>query len=202
MDKKILFVLAIPKQAKKFWGSEEFKQKIDAISQYDLENLDLSKYSGIIFSLYVDQYLLLSLKDKLTNFLNNGNKIVFNGHIFKAFLKDLNSFIPIQNPSLNDFSITKLKDHPIYHNIDMDKLSKRKGVAGFFSRGTNPPLKNSQYIMAIKNGACIVDWEAKFNDGILYVHSGNDLWTCMEDFEDNKIMFKNIISWIRGEDNE
>ena len=202
MEKKILFVLAIEEQGIKFWGDKVFNEKIVAISQYKLDDIDFNEYSGIILSLYVDQYLLLELKEKLKTFLNNGNKIFLNGHIFKPFLEELNTFIPIEKPKLKDFKITQLAEHTVYKGIDVAKLFKRKGVAGFFGRGMNPPPKGANNIIAIKNGQTIVDWEYKINTGALYVHSGNDLWACMECFEDNFKLFKNIIEWIEKENHE
>jgi len=202
MEKKILFILAIEEQGIKFWGDKEFNEKIIAVSQYKLDEIDFNEYSGIILSLYIDQYLLLELKERLKEFLNNGNKIFLNGHIFKPFLEELNTFIPIEKPKLKDFKITQLAEHTVYKGIDVTKLFKRKGVAGFFGRGTNPPPKGANNIIAIKNGQTIVDWEYKINNGALYVHSGNDLWACMEYFEDNFKLFRNIIEWIEKGNNE
>ncbi len=199
MKNKILFVLSIPNQAKKFWGREEYTNIIETVSQYELENLNLEKYQAIIFSMYIDQHLLCSLENKLKSFLKKDKKILFNGHIIKPFFKELEPFIPTPRPTLEEFKIVQLKKHPIYKDINIDTLNARKGVAGFFSRGTNPPPKEAKQFMAIKFAEVIVDWEYEVNEGILYVHSGNDLWTCMEKEEGNILLFRNIINWIKGD---
>ena len=202
MGKKILFIISIPNQAKKFWGKEKYKNIIEVASQYELENINLEKYEAIIFSMYIDQYILLKLGDKLRAFLTKDKKILFNGHIVKPFFKELATFIPTPRPTLEEFKIVKLQEHPIYKNININILYKRKGVAGFFSRGSNPPPKNAKQLMAIKNSEIIVDWEYMINGGILYVHSGNDLWCCMEKEEGNIMLFNNIVDWILGDINE
>jgi hypothetical protein len=199
MKNKILFVISIPNQAKMFWGRKEYEKCIDTISQYELISTDLKPYKAIIFSMYIDQYILCSFKNELRAFLKENKKVFFNGHIIKPFFDELKSFIPINRPTLEEFKIVHLKEHPIYKNIDIKKLNKRKGVAGFYSRGENPPPKNADIITAIKGGSVSVDWEYKLGKGCLYVHSGNDLWTCMEKEDDNYILFNNIINWIEGE---
>ncbi|QDF29698.1 hypothetical protein [Halarcobacter anaerophilus] len=202
MKEKILFVTSIPNQAKRFWDRKEYENIVEAISQYELENIDLKEYKAIIFSMYIDQYILCNIGNKLKEFLENGKKIFLNGHIIKPFFKELKTFIPMKRPTLEEFKIIKLQEHLVYKNIDIEKLNKRKGVAGFFSRGGNPAPKGAEHIIAVKQKEVIVDWEYRINNGSLYVHSGNDLWTCMEKEEDNYALFNNIINWIQGDKDE
>lgn len=199
MGKKVLFSLADENQTKSF--RDKFENRLVAFSQYELQKLDFSDYSGIILTLYSDQYLLKKLGKKFESFLENGGKLFINGHIFKPFLKELSVFEPVENIKLPDFMVTQLSKHEIYININTKKLSKRKGVAGFFSRGSNPPPNGAKHIMAIKNSTVIADWECEVGRGKLYVHSGNDLWACMEQKDDNLQIFENILNYL-GEKNE
>lgn len=200
MSKKVLFALANQDQAKSFRQKDILKTKLVSLSQYKLQDINFSDFSGIIFSVYSDQYLLMSLKDKIEIFLKNGGKIFFNGHIFKPFIDGLKEFEPIENIKLPDFTVSQISKHEIYKGVNVKRLSRRKGVAGFFSRGSNPPPKKAKNIMAIKNSTVIVDWEWKIKKGYLYVHSGNDLWACMEKERDNLQIFANIIKYLRSDD--
>lgn len=200
MDKKILFIVTVPRQAKakKFWNSLEFKEKFDVINQYDLEDVDLLKYKAILISMHIDQYLLELMKDRLEKFLSEGRKILFNGHIVKEFLNNLKTFIPMNHPSLDDFKVKQINPHPLFDGFKIEKLNLRKGVAGFFGRGGNPVPQGAKIILSFKNGEVPCDWEYTTpNGGILYVHSGNDLWMCFEEQSSGvDEMFANIVEWL------
>ncbi len=202
MDKEFLFVVSIPRQAqaKKFWNSAEHKDKFDVINQYDLVDIDLKKYKGIILSMHIDQYLLLEMKDRIQEFLSEGRKLLFNGHIIKPFMDELGVFEPMSEPNMYDFAVVELGAHPIYRGFKTDELNLRHGVAGFFGRGGNPMPQNAKAILGFRGGEVPCDWEYETsNGGTLYVHSGNDIWMCFEDDDPQGAQaFTNIVEWLEA----
>ncbi|OCR88845.1 hypothetical protein CFT12S00416_05320 [Campylobacter fetus subsp. testudinum] len=193
--KDILFIGAKPSQLSNFKSLDEFK-RVECVSQYNIEDMDFNRYSGILMTMYLDQYLIRKLSFKFENFLNLGGKVFYNGHIILPFLKELKEFEPIKNPKFTDFFITQCIYHKIYDQIDIEKLNTRKGVAGFYSRGQNPPPLNADIITFINGGNVCVDWEIGIGNGKFYSHCGNDLYTCGESYEINSEIFKNIISYL------
>lgn len=199
--KKILFLKFNNSEAKEFLNLEEFSDTIQSISQYEVEYLDFNIYNGIFFTHCIDQYLLKNLSMKFRDFLQKGGKIFYNGHIMIPFLDELTKFQPILDPKYTDFFISEISKHQIYDGIVPQALNVKKGVAGFYSRGQNPPPKKAKIITAIKNGEVPVDWELKIGSGMLYIHCGNDLHGCAENFDISLRLFRNIIRYL-GEKNE
>lgn len=188
---------------KKFLHNPNIAGRVIAIDQYALKNLDWEPYDGIIINLHMDQYLWSGLKNKIYHYLSLEKKIFFNGHIMKPFLDELNIYTPIQDIALADFKTKVIHHHEIYKDFDISKLNSRKGVAGFFARGGNPPPDGAKIIISIKNGTVPVDWEYQLKSGgVLYVHSGNDIWSCFEKQEDNEKVFVQMLDWLQGKNDE
>jgi hypothetical protein len=200
LEEKILFIVSVPRQGKspKFWNSQEHKSKFDVINQYALEDVEFDKYKAILVSMHIDQYVLSSMKPRLEKFLKDGKKLFFNGHIIKPFLDGLSEYIPMENPDLYDFKVKELASHPIFDGFEIERLNLRKGVAGFFGRGSNPAPKGAKILLGFRGGEVACDWEYMTpNGGILYVHSGNDLWMCFEEGSDlGDKMFTNIVKYL------
>ena len=199
--KKSLFVLSLPGQADAFRRSPEAAERLDTIHQYDLEAASWEPYGGLIFTMYADQHLLGRLRPRLRAFLAGGGRIFFNGHVMEPFLEELEPFRPMERPTMDDFRVERMADHSLYDGIDPALLNRRKGVAGFFGRGANPAPEGAQVVMAFRNGTFPVDWEYRpQGGGALYVHSGNDLWACMEKEEENRRFFFRTLTWLEGGD--
>lgn len=112
---------------------------LDFIWQYDLENVNFNEYKGIILSGGVDQILLSKLSGRLCEFLENGGRVLFNGHVEKKFLPMLEIYEPVEHIKYPDFMISLINPHKIYKDLDIRNFNEKNGVAGFYSRGQNPP---------------------------------------------------------------
>ena len=82
---------------------------LDFIWQYDLENVNFNEYKGIILSGGVDQILLSKLSGRLCEFLENGGRVLFNGHVEKKFLPMLEIYEPVEHIKYPDFMISLIK---------------------------------------------------------------------------------------------
>lgn len=174
------------------------QSKVKVVNQYD--NYDLKQISGVIMGMSLDLYELQRRKDEFENFVKNGGRIFYSGHAAISFFSFLSIYEPVKNIKLENFKITKNCEHIIYKDLDIKCFEKRKGVAGFYSRGQNPPPKGAKIITSIKQGSVPCDWEFSFGKGKFYAHSGNDLYNCCEDEAINKKVFNNILEFLGGKD--
>lgn len=171
--------------------------ELDFVWQYELENVDFSKYKGIIITAAVDQIMLKNINSKILEFIKNGGRVLFNGHVENEFFDFLTCYSPVKDIKHKDFFITLKNSHRIYKDLDIADFNEKNGVAGFYSRGENPPPKGAKIITAIKDGLVSSDWEIDINKGKFYAHAGVDLHIASKD---GVKTLKNIIAYLRGED--
>ncbi len=156
--------------------------RIDTVDIYDLAERGFEERAALWLTQNSDQLLLQSLSARLSGYLDMGGTIVFCGHVAWPFLPELTKFVPLRDYRLDDLRVTRIEAHPIWAGINMDDLTFRRGVAGFYGRGHNPPAKGARCLNAIASGTAPVDWWVQRRSrGRLLVHSGNDLWNDMGD---------------------
>lgn len=174
------------------------QSEVKVVNQYD--KYSLKQVSGVIIGMSLDLYELQKRKHEFEEFLQDGGRMFYSGHAAISFLSFLSVYEPINNIKLEDFFISKNSDHIIYKDLDIKYFQKSKGVAGFYSRGCNPPPKGAKIITSIKQGSVPCDWEFSFGKGKFYAHSGNDLYACSGDEAINKKVFNNILEFLGGKD--
>lgn len=142
-----------------------------------IDDAALEAAGGLIVSTSVDQIDLLDRRDALARFLAKGGRIAFNGHVLRPFVDGLRPFVPLPRPGRAEYALTELARHPVFADIDVGRLVTRKGVAGFYGRGHNPPPEGALWITGIGSERLPVDWEWPMpGGGGIFVHAGNDLW--------------------------
>ena len=174
------------------------QSEVKIVNQYD--KYSLKQASGVIIGMSLDLYELQKRKHEFEEFLQDGGRMFYSGHAAISFLSFLSVYEPINNIKLEDFFISKNSEHIIYKDLDIKYFQNSKGVAGFYSRGCNPPPKGAKIITSIKQGSVPCDWEFSFGKGKFYAHSGNDLYTCSGDEPINKKVFNTILEFFGGTD--
>lgn len=170
---------------------------IEFVDQYDLEAIDWSARRALIITMHADQRLLQRLSAMWERLLDRGGVILFNGHIAHPFLPILPKFVKIVKPSLDQFAVVKLQDHPVYHGLPAELMNKRRGVAGFWGRGHNPPPAGAHILQALDHGRVAIDWVwRRPQGGTVFMHGGNDLWSNFEDSALNMQVARQAIGWI------
>ncbi|PVB60176.1 hypothetical protein [Labrenzia sp. 011] len=173
---KFLWLLNTPDGAPKYVddiGGHTF----DVAQQPVLESSDLPAYDGIVLTMHSDQKHLQSVSSRLESFLEGGGSVVFNGHVAHPFLTGLSPFRPIVQNGLESFRIHVEAGHALFDGLTSDDLTFQRGVAGFYSRGTNPPPEGATVLTTIGIDRAPVDWIAPVGRGKLFVHTGNDLFS-------------------------
>ncbi len=154
--------------------------RIDTVDIYDLAESGFEERAALWLTQNSDQILLRAMSARLSDYLDGGGTIVFCGHVAWPFLPELAEFVPLRDYRLDDLRVSRIEAHPIWAGIAMDDLTFRRGVAGFYGRGHNPPPPGARCLNAIASGTAPVDWLCqRGRGGRLLVHSGNDLWNDM-----------------------
>lgn len=149
----------------------------DVIPLYALEKTDLASYRALLFPGHVDQYYLFLQRDALDRYLAQGGRIVCNGHIVRPFIRYLRPYEALIYEGLETLRIYPGTPHPIFEGVDREHLTFNHGVAGFYSRGGNPPADGAVVLNTIGPQRTPIDWLLTLpGGGCLLVHSGNDMW--------------------------
>jgi hypothetical protein len=173
---------------------------VDLVPFYDLERTDLSRYCGLLIGLHSDQRYLASRRPQLEFFLRGGGTIVICGHVGHPFLAELSPFVPIANYRIDDLQVQREAEHPVWAGVDCEHLSRRRGVAGFYGRGANPPPPGALIINSLGPQRYPVDFECRpAVGGRLLVHAGADLWGYLDSGTSAERIVPQLFNWIASD---
>jgi hypothetical protein len=164
--------------------------------QVDLSEHDLRGARGLITTVYLDQIDFAARRDAIRDFLADGGRIVFNGHVARPFVEGLRPFVPLASQRRADLVLERLALHPVFEGIPASAHATQKGVAGFYGRGHNPLLPGATGLTGIGPEKLPVDWEWLLpGGGGLFVHAGNDIWGTSDDAEVNALIAERLVAW-------
>ncbi|WDH83426.1 hypothetical protein [Paenibacillus urinalis] len=120
--------------------------RVMVLDQYDLEDYDLPQkgHKFLIIDEFIDQELMLRHRGKIKSFLDQGNILLFCGHLLRHWIPGASMFVPKTIHNHLDYTVTVLP-HPIFEGVLSDDITYNKGVAGFFARGHHPFQKEQRY---------------------------------------------------------
>lgn len=171
----------------------------ESINLYDLPSADLGYWRNLLLPAHADQRFLVSQRDRLEAFLLDGGTLVFNGHVAYPFLRWLRPFVPAAKQGIEGLRVSRSAEHAIFAGIDPDHLTFRRGVAGFYARGTNPPAPGALVLNTLGPGAQPVDWLLELpGGGRLLVHSGNDLWMFAGSTDSAGRLLPQLLGWLES----
>ena len=192
--KKALFVYGHPAQADGPPAAPELSGLIEVVDQYALTPERLDRAAALILTMHNDQRWLAECGDVITGFVRAGGTLVIQGQIALAWADFLTPYRPIARPRMDQLTVRAASPHPIFEGIDREGLNIRKGVRGFYARGYNPPPEGARIVHVIADDLP-VDWEWPCGAGVVFMHSGNDLWSTYEDRRANLDLARRLISW-------
>jgi hypothetical protein len=174
--------------------------RVDAVSQYRLGDIDdavLQRYAALLLTSHLDQIHFERQGSRIEAYLDAGGTIVFNGPIVRPFLPELRAFVPLPKRTLETLCVHRLADHPAFRDIPVERLSLRRGVAGFWGRGHNPPPSGATLIHGLGPERAPVDWEwRRPGGGTILCHAGNDIWSFLEDEPDADALPLGVFRWL------
>lgn len=172
--------------------------RVQGIDMYALADVDLRNYKGLLIPIHADQRFLLSLRSTLEAFLQTGAKLIVCGHVAYPFLPELAPFVPLTKRSSEDYRVWRVQDHAIFAGVETADLTFRKGVAGFYGRGHNPPPPRARVLhcLGAADGTPVDYLYDRPGGGQVLVHAGNDLWMYVADDTSANRIAPQLLDWI------
>jgi hypothetical protein len=170
-------------------------ERVAVFDQYELSTKLLHDVRAVILTMHQDQRWLHSRRHILKQFIDGGGTLVVQGQVAYPFAGGLSRFRPAANLRLPDYAIELHRDHQVFDGVDPVTLNRRRGVAGFYAHGSNPPPPEATVVSSMAGGRLAVDWEVNVGKGRLFVHSGNDLWTTFSDTSANREFARRLVQW-------
>lgn len=168
---------------------------------YDLATLDLAGCTALLVPMHADQRHLAACRPVVEAYLDAGGAIVFNGHLAHPFLPELARFVPMERPRLADLQVAPAAPHPVFAGLDHREISLRRGVAGFYGRGHNPPPPGATVLNTLGPGRAPVDWLwRRPRGGLVFMHAGNDLWMYAADKTGAARLLPRLLDWLEDAD--
>jgi hypothetical protein len=175
---------------------------IGVLDQYQLDTLsddDLLAFDGMILSMHADQRHLGAAARRLDAFVERRGLLV-NGHVMHSFLPELaGGFMPLPERTLETLTVTIGPGHDVFRGVNGVDLTFRRGVAGFWARGTQTPPRGATILTTLgpKHAPC--DWTvARSGGGRLFIHPGNDVWTFHEPGTATADLWPKLLDWLGG----
>lgn len=174
--------------------------RVAGLDIYALEHADLDDCAGLLIPIHADQRFLATMREKLERFLARDGTMVICGHLVYPFLPELSAFVPLTVRSVDDYRVWRDAWHPIFDGVAVDDLTFRKGVAGFYGRGHNPPPPDAEIVHRLggARGAPVDYVYRRAGGGRVFMHAGNNLWAFSLDDEDNSAarIEPQLLDWI------
>jgi hypothetical protein len=173
--------------------------RLKGVWEWDLDAATIASASGLLLTMHLDQTRAMAWRDNLEAMLGRGGRILVNGHVARPFISGLTPFV-LCGRKREHFKLTVLGEHAVFDGVDRLALETRRGVAGFYGRGHNPPPDGARALTGIGPQAAPLDWVWHRTDGgTVLSHAGNDLWMNTEDAAQEELMIANALRWLAGE---
>ncbi|GIW05956.1 MAG: hypothetical protein KatS3mg060_0761 [Dehalococcoidia bacterium] len=179
--------------------NDRFAGRLATIDLYALDRADLTPYRAMFVPALSDQEWLSAHRGVIRQFLDSGRVLVFSGHLFRPWLPGGGIFIPHPIRSPRDYELRLVQPHPIFEGVDLRHLTYRRGVAGFFARGSNPPPLGAQPLLAFVNGPAVLYIDRVSSGGTMLVHAGNDLFGYFDIPAGETTFGARVLAWIDTE---
>lgn len=176
-----------------------FVSDADEIGHYELHETDLAPYAALLLPAHLDQRYFGTVTGKVGAWLDGGGTLVFNGHVAWPMLPEFNAFVALEKRSLEHLRIHRIAEHPVFEGVDMDDLTFRRGVAGFYARGCNPPPESATPLIGVGPDRVPCDWVyERPGGGCILMHAGNDLWMYAGDATSAGRIVPQLMAWAAG----
>lgn len=183
--------------------AQENRDRLDAVDVYEVPDVPLADYRGVLVPMHVDQRFLATHAMTLQAYLRHGGRMVLCGHLGYPVLPGARLFVPLEGARLQDYRVHRLNPHPVFEGVDPEDMTYRRGVAGFYGRGHNPPPPGAVPLNGLgpHPHAHPVDWVRGYpNGGALLMHAGNDLWTLPVEADTTQRLVPQLLDWLEYAD--
>lgn len=157
---------------------------------YDLDQIELEAFAGLIISTGCDQRFLAARAERISAWVRSGGRLLINGHPQERFVDGLPKHRQLDFHSTRDLWLTETGSHPIWDGVDRRDVLfntgvpgthsfedlERVGVAGFYAHSYLVDLpEDAVVITGIGQGRLPVDIAYPLGNGEVILHAGNDV---------------------------
>lgn len=170
---------------------------ITVIDQYELTEDALSDADGLLLSQHLDEHHMAECTPLLDRYLRQGGSISLNGPLYQPYLDGLGAYAPLPSGRAQDWILRLGTQHAITDGLLADDLTYRRGVIGFWARGSFPvPLGSTvlTYMVGDDTPADFI-WN-RSGGGSVVVHPGNDVWFVHNDTTSAGRFYANMLDWM------
>jgi hypothetical protein len=172
---------------------------VEVIDVYELPSLDLDRFAAMLVTDMVDQEFLWQQREVVASFLAHGRVVVFCGQLLRDWLPGCGTFVPARITSMRDYAVQLVEAHPVFAGVDPRDLTFRRGVAGFFARGHNPPPHGAQVLATLTGGQPTTWIDRTTTPGTVFAHAGNSLMYYAQVDSTATRVAPQLLAWIRDE---
>ena len=170
------------------------------LDQYRFHQIDLSPFNVLSVTDFIDQEYLYRHRGLIETFLNQRKIVIANTHIFRAWLPGVGLFMPKKINHHSDYAFAPAHEDTFYKNIDMHELIYRKGVAGFYARGSHPAMnKNAEVVLRFSDGEPIVFIDRESTKGTVVAGACRDFLTYDTGDNSTKYITPQFLLWLNDE---
>lgn len=163
----------------------DHERGVTFLYEYDLPDVDLTAYDGIIISNHVDEDFLVAHNHILDTYLENGGVIFSLAEKSQPWLTVVPNWQRSPIPLKDRESHIIATDNGLFEGVMSEHIEYRKGVRGFFSRGYFATVpERAKVLIADQRGDVIVYVDRTSTKGTIYAGAGTDMYRIYT-YEDN-----------------
>lgn len=180
--------------------SNEPMDHVTFIDQYEIGKADLSDFNVLVVTDFIDQEYLYEQKEVIEQFLNEGKIVVSCAHLFRPWLPGAGLFMPQKITKHSDYFMEPAHDNTFYRNVDMQELTYRKGVSGFYARGSHPIVnKESEVVLRFTDGTPIAFIDRTATKGTVVASAARDFLTYATGENSTQLIAPQFLAWLDEE---
>lgn len=150
--------------------------RVCELDLYELTAWQLRRVSGLLIGMHCDQLFLARNQALIESFVYAGGRVAVSGQVVRPFMAGLSRFVPMNYSGVEDLTVYRLADHPVWRGVRPSHLTFRNGVAGFYGRGSYRPPAQAMVVNGLGPLHLPLDYHYRLGSGEVLVHGGNDLW--------------------------
>ncbi|WP_375552393.1 hypothetical protein [Rhodophyticola porphyridii] len=157
----------------------------------------LETVCGLLLGQHLDEYHLGTLRPGLDAFLARGGAVATMGPIAVPYMSILRPHRPEGSGRRDDWILEIAGDHPIVDGVSAGDITFRKGVVGFWARGSIAPPDDARIVTRFAATGAPADWVWHGPQGAkLFVHPGNDVWGYAQEPNSSARIFAQLLDWM------
>lgn len=173
--------------------------EIRVVDQYAFAPDDLVGVDGLLLSQHLDETHLSEERSRLQDFVAGGGVVSLNGPVATPFLDPPGAYHALPTQAARDWVLEICDPHPITRGVTAEDLTARKGVIGFWARGSFDAPSDAVVLTRFAASQKPADWLwISPEGGALLVHPGNDIWGYAGDDSSARPLFAQFLDWVRA----